>query len=714
MDLPKAYNPQDYEKKIYKLWEKSGAFKPKINSSKPPFVIMMPPPNVTGELHIGHAMFVTLEDILTRYHRMRGQPTLWLPGTDHAGIATQNVVEKALKKEGLSRQGLGREKFIERAWQWKKQYGSKITCQIRTLGASCDWSRERFTLDKGLSKAVNVAFKKLYDKGLIYQGLRTVNWCPRCQTAIADDEVEHKARKGKFYYFKYDKNFPFAIATTRPETKLGDVAVAVNPKDNRYRKFIGKIYKINLDGIIREIKIIADRVVDPKVGTGAVGVTPAHSYIDWQIAQANNLPTIPVINEFAQMTKEAGNYKGLKVLEAREKLVKYLRANNLLEKEEEIENNLSICYRCGGQIEPIPSKQWFVKMKPLAKKARRAVESGEVKIIPKRFEKIYFHWLDNICDWCISRQLWWGHRLPVWYKQTKNNEVFVGETPPDNISGWTQDPDVLDTWFSSALWPFSTLGWPKNTKDYRYFFPTTVMETGYDILFFWVARMIMMSLELTGKVPFKTVYLHGLVRDERNRKMSKSLGNGIDPIEITNKYGADALRMALVVGATPGNDVAVGESKIKGYRNFSNKIWNISRFVLTNLEASNLQLPISNRLENYQLSDQDKKDLQKLNEIVKKTTKYLDSFQFSKAGELLYNYTWHEFADVIIEQAKPRIYGKNKKEQVAAVFKLCKILLTILPLLHPFMPFVTEVIWQKIPGKKNDLIVASWPTCLSE
>jgi len=761
MELPKTYIPQDYEEKIYKLWEKSGAFTPKIvNRQTPdvrgkenspddqrpttndlPFVIMMPPPNVTGKLHIGHAMFVTLEDILTRYHRMRGETTLWLPGTDHAGIATQNVVEKELKKEGLRKEDLGREKFVERVWQWKEKYGNEILSQIKHLGASCDWTRERFTLDEGLSEAVNVAFKRLYDKGLIYQGLRTVNWCPRCQTAIADDEVEHKTQKGKFYYFKYDKNFPITIATTRPETKLGDVAVAVNPKDNRYKKFVGKTYKINLDGIEREIKIIADQAVDPKFGTGAVGVTPAHSYIDWQMAQANNLPIIPVINEFARMTKKAGKYEGLKVSEAREKLVEYLKANNLLEKEEEIENNLATCYRCGGQIEPIASKQWFVKMKPLAEKAREAVKSGEIKIVPKRFEKIYFHWLDNIRDWCISRQLWWGHRIPVYYRKQENdkttmsndekleishsdldiskNNLYVGSNPPGNPDEWIQDPDVLDTWFSSSLWPFSTLGWPnEQSKDYKYFYPTTVMETGYDILFFWVARMIMMGLELTGKAPFKIVYLHGLVRDEHNRKMSKSLGNGIDPLEVSKKYGTDAVRMSLVVGATAGNDIAVGEAKIKGYRNFSNKLWNIARFVLSNIE--NLELRIqAEDLKNIHhskiaFSKQDLQDLKKLDEVVKTVTKHLNNMQFSRAGELLYNYSWHEFADKIIEQSKDRLKADNEDSQAAAA-KLLLIMRTILKMLHPFIPFVTETIWQNLPNELKDeklLISAKWPQAI--
>ncbi len=732
--LDKAYNPTDHEQEIYKLWENSGAFSPKIDPKKKPFVISMPPPNITGKLHIGHALFITLQDILTRYHRMKGEPTLWLPGTDHAGIATQSVVEKALAKEGIRRRDIGREKFVERVWQWKQQYGGEITKQLRSVGASCDWSRERFTLDEGLSQAVNEAFVRLHDKGLIYRDNYIVNWCPKCGTAIADDEVEHKEQTGVLYTFKYDHNFPIAISTTRPETKLGDVAVAVNPKDKRYQEFVGREFDIELDGVKRKIKIIADRSVDKDFGTGAVGITPAHSMTDWRIAEDHDLPKIQVINEYGKMTAEAGRYEDLKVIEAREKLVEYLESNKLLVKSQGYVNNLSVCYRCDGAIEPLPSLQWFVKMKPLAEQAKKAVESGEIEIVPKRFEKVYFHWMDNIRDWCISRQLWWGHRIPVYYRRQESNtnnqetnskltpnskpqitnrdEIYVGVTPPEG-EGWVQDEDVLDTWFSSGLWPFSTLGWPdENAEDYKYFYPTTVMETGYDILFFWVARMIMMGLELTGKPPFKTVYLHGLVRDEHNRKFSKSLGNGIDPIDMSDKFGTDALRMSLVVGATAGNDIGIGESKIKGYRNFSNKIWNIARFVLTNLEDSKLQEINSKQISNYKFMGQDKKDLEGLGEVIEKTTRYLDNFQFSRAGELLYDYTWHEFADKIIEGAKPRLQSENEQDAKAALFKLLTILESILKLLHPLVPFVTETIWQKFPENLKDsqlLITGNWP-----
>ncbi len=820
--MDKSYSHKDHEDKIYKKWEQSGAFTPKIDPDKKPFVISMPPPNVTGELHIGHALFVTLQDILTRYHRMCGEPTLWLPGTDHAGIATQAVVDRALRKQGINKNDLGREKFIEEVWKWKKQYGGAITRQIRKIGASCDWSRERFTLDEGLSESVREAFVLLYKKNLIYQGLRTVNWCPRCHTAIADDEVEYKSEVGKFYWIKYG---PFTLATARPETKLGDTAVAVHPKDPRYADMVGKKYKI--PGVLGEFEIIvvADNAVDPKFGTGAVKVTPAHSLIDFEIAQRHDIPMKQVIDENGRMMANTGKYAGMKTKEARQEIVKDMQEMGSIDHiEENYEHNIATCYRCGGQIEPIPSKQWFVKMKPLAQKAKKAVESGEIKIMPKRFEKVYFHWLDNIRDWCISRQLWWGHQIPVWYKnktkammgfadrvapqlykgKTKTyrlrdhnlkkgdvldfensqtheylglgviksvqkvkvedlplqdkahgdvynkleelidafkefyphldikretdawiyefdfkqmkvkeeEKIYVGKEAP-NGEGWTQDEDVLDTWFSSALWPFSTLGWPdKKSKDYQYFFPTTVMETGYDILFFWVARMIMMSLELTGDVPFKTVYLHGLVRDEQNRKMSKSLGNGIDPIEVINKYGADALRMALVVGATPGNDIAMGESKIRGYRNFSNKVWNIARFVIMNLENNNLKDTNSKQSSNFKFSKQDEADFKRLDEVVKKTTKHLDNFQFSQAGELLYGYVWHEFADKIIEEAKPRINGNNLEDKSTVLYKLCKILENILVMLHPFMPFVTEEVWQELKKElelESDLISTPWP-----
>jgi len=748
--MDKAYDHRAFEDEIYKKWEESGVFTPKIEKGKAPFVISMPPPNVTGKLHIGHALGTTLQDIMIRYHRMKGDASLFLPGVDHAGIATQNVVERQLSKEGLRRHDLGREKFVERVWKWKEEYGSTITGQIRKIGASCDWTRERFTLDEGLTLAVKEAFVDFYEKGLIYRGLRTVNWCPRCQTAIADDEVEYKKELGKFYFIKYG---PFKLATARPETKLGDTAVAVHPSDKRYKDMVGKKYMI--PGVLGkfEIVVVADNAVDPKFGTGAVKVTPAHSLVDYEIAQRHNVALKQVIDENGRMMANAGKYAGMKTKEAREAIVEDMQKMGLIDKiEENYEHNVAVCYRCSGQIEPIPSKQWFVKMKPLAEKAKKAVESGEIKIMPKRFEKVYFHWMDNIRDWCISRQLWWGHRLPVYYRKQERkskmendgSDIYVGVNPPKDAENWVQDEDVLDTWFSSGLWPFSTLGWPnlachrepegrgdlkiassqasrndtKGISDFDYFFPTSVLETGYDILFFWVARMIMMSLELTGKIPFDSVYLHGLIRDEKNRKMSKSLGNIIDPLDVIEKYGADALRFSLVVGSTPGQDLALGESKIRGYRNFSNKVWNISRFVITNFE--NTEYPPAPRLRgagkiqdlNVKFSKQDQADLERLDEVVKKVSKMIEEFKFSQAGELLYDYTWHEFADKIIEQEKERLGGEDEKEQEASVLKLTKILTTVLKMLHPYMPYVTEAAWSELPQEIKDsklLISSSWP-----
>lgn len=711
----KNWQHSEIEAELYDKWESAGYFKPEVNPDGKPFVIAIPPPNVTGKLHIGHAMFSTLEDLMTRYHRLLGDAALWIPGTDHAGIATQTVVDKALQKKGMRKNDLGREKFVEEVWKWKEEYGGKITEQLRALGASCDWSHERFTLDEGLSDAVREAFIHLYKKKLIYRDEYIVNWCPKCGTAIADDEVEHKEQKAKLYYFKYDKDFPITIATTRPETKLGDTAVVVNPNDKRYKEYINKEFEIEIDGVKRKIKVVADRAVDSDFGTGAVGVTPSHSMIDWKIAEDHGLERVKVIDEQGRMTSEAGQYAGLKVLQAREKLVEYLKSAGLMEKEEEIENSLSVCYRCGGAIEPLPSLQWFVKMEPLAEKAKEAVKSGEIKIIPKRFEKVYFHWLDNIRDWCISRQLWWGHQIPVWYK---GEEIYVGKDAPEG-GGWEQDPDVLDTWFSSALWPFSTLGWPdESADDYQKFFPTTVMETGYDILFFWVARMIMMSLELIGKVPFETVYLHGLVRDEHNRKMSKSLGNVLDPLDIIAKYGTDALRMGLVVGSTPGQDIAIGESKIKGFRNFTNKIWNASRFVSLRVTDGDLQSGElgGGRLEDLNIDGKlltaaDKKILKEHKETIKSVTENINKFKFSLAGEKLYDYFWHSFCDRYIEESKSQLEDKSKAENTQKI--LIKILSETLVMLHPYVPYVTEAVWQELrefaPNLADSIIISSWP-----
>lgn len=740
--IAKNFDHNIVEDDLYKDWEKSGYFKPEVNPNGKPFVISMPPPNVTGKLHIGHSLVLTIEDIMTRYHRLLGRQTLWLPGMDHAGIATQTVVDKKLKKEGINKNDLGREKFIEKVWQWKKEHGDIILKQTRKMGASCDWSRERFTLDEGMSAAVREAFVALYDRGLIYRGEYIVNWCPKCRTAIADDEVMHKEKEAKLYYFRYDKNFPITIATTRPETKLGDTAVAVNPNDKRYHKYIGQEYKVSLDGVKRDIRIIGDRTIDPKFGTGAVGVTPAHSAIDWRMAEEQKLPVVKVIDENGRMTKETGRYQGLKTKEAAEKLLGYLQKSGLLEKEEDFLNNLSVCYRCDTSIEPLPSLQWFVKMKPLAEKARTAVKTGQIKIIPQRFEKIYFHWLNNIRDWCISRQLWWGHQIPVFYKKPESNlknkeEIYVGQNPPKNQKDWIQDPDVLDTWFSSALWPFATLGWPKTTSDLTKYYPNSVMETGYDIIFFWVARMIMFGLELTDKIPFETVYLHGMVRDEQNRKMSKSLGNSLDPLDIIPKYGTDALRMALVVGSTPGQDIAIGEAKIKGYRNFSNKIWNASRFVILRATEGDLatgeigKIKIDNlELDKKILTKADQEILNLHARVIKSVTKKINEFKISQAGEELYEHFWHVFADIYIEESKKQLTITNNQEpitkqntssnnqyskEVAENTKkiLIKILSESLIMLHPFTPFVTEAVWRelsKIYSKfSKSIMISKWP-----
>jgi len=766
-EIAKAYNHEEFEDRIYKNWEESGYFKPEFGKNLSydrqkdgnPFVIVMPPPNVTGKLHIGHSLVLTIEDIMTRFHRLIGEPTLWLPGMDHAGIATQTVVDKALKKQGINKNEIGREKFVEKVWQWKEQYGGIILKQTRKMGASCDWSRKRFTLDEGLSKSVREAFTALYNRGLIYRGEYIVNWCPKCGTAIADDEVVHEEQDANLYYFKYDKNFPITIATTRPETKFGDTGVAVNPEDKRYKSFIGKEFEVNLDSVKRTIKVFADRNVDPKFGTGAVGVTPAHSGVDWKMAQTNKLSIIAVIDKYGKMTSEAGKkYQGLKAKEAGQKLVEYLKENNLLEKVEAFNNNLSVCYRCGSAIEPQPSLQWFVKIRPLAEKAIKAVKSGQIKIIPKRFEKNYFHWMENIPDWCISRQLWWGHRLPVYYpkkseiqiskSETNQNDqmsndkmndkwqmendklnIYVGINPPQDIENWEQDEDVLDTWFSSALWPFSTLGWPEKTPDFEYFYPTTVLETAYDILPFWVNRMIMMGLELTGKVPFDTVYLHGMVRDEKNRKMSKSLGNALDPLDLISKYGTDALRMALVVGSTPGQDMAVGETKIQGYRNFSNKIWNASRFVILRVTNGDLQ---SGKIGEEKLTDleidknilssADKKVLQNHTDVIVSVSKKLEQYKFSQAGEELYEYFWHNFCDKYIEVAKAQLqpemdHEQNEPRNIRAQTNTKKILIKILSesliMLHPFVPFVTEAVWQELrkiyPDLAKSIMISRWP-----
>lgn len=695
-ELPKIYESEKYEGAIYQQWERSGFFKPsrtklgnhakKINA----FSIVLPPPNVTGKLHLGHASMLSYQDIMIRYHRLKGDRTLWLPGMDHAAIATQNVVEKELKKQNQTRYDLGREKFLAKVNQFAEDSKVIIRDQIKKMGSSLDWSRERFTLDDKLSLAVRTAFKKMYEDGLIYRGERVVNWCPRCQSTLADDEVEHKAEDSKLYFIKYG---PLIVATTRPETKFGDTGVAVNPKDERYNKYIGKTLEIDLAGHKIQVSVFADRAVDPSFGSGAIGVTPAHSQQDYSWAEKYHLPIIKVIDEHGKMTAAAGKYQGLSTKLCRVEFTADLQKAGGIEKIEEYENNLSVCYRCGAAIEPLPSKQWFVAVnkkvpgmgKTLKQLAAASVKSGKIKIIPDRFNKIYFQWMDNLHDWCISRQIWYGHRIPVWYN--KDNDIYVGLSAPKG-DGWKQDEDTLDTWFSAGLWTFSTLGWPAKTADLKQFHPTSVLETMYDILFFWVARMIIMSIYFMKEIPFKTVYLHAMVKDKQGRKMSKSLGNGIDPLEMINKFGADALRLSMVIGVMPGGDVRLYEEKIAGCRNFVNKLWNISRFILSQ--------PATGGNDNITLAD--KWILGELDKIIATTTKNIEEFKFSAAAEGLYEFTWSKLADVYLEMSK---IERNKVEL------LNEILTKLLILWHPFCPFVTEVIWLKF--HKRSIMESVWP-----
>jgi valyl-tRNA synthetase len=707
--LSKTYNPQKTEQDIYQLWEESGKFNPDnldLPEDAKTYTIILPPPNITDKLHLGHSSMLAIEDLLIRYHRMKGFRTLWVPGTDHAAIATQNVVEKKLLKEkGLSRHDLGREKFMEEAWVFMKNTQSTILNQIRRMGASLDWSRLAFTLDEPRKKAVEKMFIDMYEAGAIYRGERIVNWCPRCQSTLADDEVEHTTEKSVLYTFKYDEDFPIAISTTRPETKLGDTAVAINPEDKRYKDFLGKTFKANFCGIELKIKIIADPEVDMNFGTGALGVTPAHSMIDWQMAQKNNLKSIQVIDEKANIKEGFGDFSGKTALEARQEIVDKLREKTLMIEETEIENNLSVCYRCDTLIEPIPSEQWFVSVdkkldkldgKSLKKVAIEVAKKKEIEFIPERFNKRYQHWMENLHDWCISRQIWLGHRIPAWHK---DGEIKVQtETPGD---GWTQDPDTLDTWFSSGMWTFSTLGWPTSTKatagdalkktgDLAKFHPTQVLNTGYDILTLWVSRMIMMSLFAIKETPFEKVHLHGMVVDQNGKKMSKSKGNGINPLDMIEKYGTDAVRLSLLIGSTAGNDIRISERKIEGYRNFVNKFWNISRFILEQLK--NKKLKSEDQLENLDKKDltlADKWILAEINELQIEVEKDLRKHDFSGAGEKIRKLTRNNLADWYLEISK---IEKNDSKQII----LSEILKDLLKLWHPFIPFITETIWQKI------------------
>ncbi len=722
-ELSKTYDPKDIEDRLYEKWETSGYFHAEADRSKKPFTIVMPPPNITGQLHMGHALDSTLQDILIRYKRMQGYSALWLPGTDHASIATEARVVEALKEEGISKEELGREKFLERVWDWKNEYGGRIVRQLRKLGASADWDRERFTMDEGCNKAVKEVFVNLYNKGLIYRGKRIINWCPHCLTSLSDAEVEHEDQAGHFWHLRYplsDGSGYIEMATTRPETMLGDTAVAVNPKDDRYKSFVGKT--VILPIVHREIPIIADDYVEMDFGTGVVKITPAHDPNDFEVGLRHNLPVINVLTEDAKITGDYPQFAGMDRYEAREAIVKALDAEGALVRIEEYSHNVGICYRCGTTVEPRVSKQWFVKMEELAKPAIEAVKKKDTRFVPEHFDKTYYHWLENIRDWCISRQLWWGHRIPAFYCDDCGELVVTKENSckcPKCNKDMRQDPDTLDTWFSSALWPFSTLGWPEKTEDLDYFYPTDVLVTGYDIIFFWVIRMMFSGIEHTGKVPFHTVFIHGLVRDSQGRKMSKSLGNGIDPLEVIDKYGADALRLTLITGNAPGNDMRFYWERVESARNFANKVWNASRFIVMNLEDVVLSAPSAEELHTA-----DKWILSKANTLAKDVTENMDKYELGIAVQKVYDFIWDEFCDWYIEIAKVRTYKKDEDPASAnaALWTLKTVLIQALKLLHPFMPFITEEIFCSLQTygiaadeKTEDTIMLSaWPEYKNE
>ena len=712
-ELPKVYEPQQVESRIYQMWEDHGCFKGVEDSKKKPFSIVMPPPNVTGQLHMGHALDCTLQDILTRFKRMQGYAALWVPGTDHAGIATQIKVEEELRvKEGKTRYDLGREKFLERVWKWKEEYGNRIVQQQKKMGVSCDWSRARFTMDEGCSKAVRETFCELYDKGLIYKGSRIINWCPHCVTALSDAEVEYVDKPGHLWYIRYplaDGSGDIVVATTRPETMMGDTGVAVNPNDEKFKHLIGK--KCILPIMNREIPIVGDEYCEIGFGTGAVKMTPAHDPNDFEVGLRHNLEVIRVIADDGHINENGGPYNGMDRYECRKAIVKDLEEQGYLVKVEPYNHNVGTCYRCHNDVEPLISAQWFVKMEPLAKEALRVVNEGEVKFVPERFSKTYTNWMENCHDWCISRQLWWGHQIPAWtcddcgHINVKREDPTVCEKC--GSTHLTREEDVLDTWFSSALWPFSTLGWPEQTADLNYWYPTSVMVTGYDIIFFWVARMIFSGCEQMKKIPFHTVLIHGLVRDDKGRKMSKSLGNGIDPLEMAEKYGADALRFNLITGNSPGNDTRFYTEKCEAMRNFANKIWNASRFVMMNLTIDRYELPAADKLER-----EDKWVLSKLNRLVKEVTENLDSFEIGVASAKVYDFIWDTYCDWYIELTKTRLNGTDEDAKLTAQNVLCYVLVTLLKLLHPFMPFITEEIYQALPkcdGAEDILMTAQWP-----
>ena len=709
-ELPKVYEPREVEGRVYEMWEKNGCFEGRRDPDKRPFTIVMPPPNVTGQLHMGHAMDCTLQDILIRFKRMQGYAALWVPGTDHAGIATQIKVEEELRKsEGLTRYDLGREKFLERVWDWKHKFGNRIVEQQKKLGASCDWSRARFTMDEGLSNAVRHVFVSLYNKGLIYKGSRIINWCPHCVTALSDAEVEYKEKPGHLWHIRYpiagEEGRYVTVATTRPETMLGDTGVAVNPEDGRYRDIVGK--KCILPLVNKEIPIVADAYVDMEFGTGCVKMTPAHDPNDFEVGLRHNLESIRVLDDNGKVVEGYGRYSGMDRYEARKAIVADLEEGGYLVKVEEHTHNVGTCYRCGTDVEPIISAQWFVKMEPLAREALRVVNDGEVKFVPDRFSKIYTNWMENVHDWCISRQLWWGHRIPAWTCEDCGG-MTVSETDPTECQHCHsthihQEEDVLDTWFSSALWPFSTLGWPdESSEDFKYFYPTDVLVTGYDIIFFWVARMIFSACEHTGKPPFHTVFIHGLVRDDKGRKMSKSLGNGIDPLEMADQYGADALRFNLITGNSPGNDMRFYTERCEAMRNFANKIWNASRFLMMNLTIDRCELPDRLELE-------DKWILSKLNSVIPEVTENMERYELGVAAQKVYDFIWDSYCDWYIELTKTRLQGEDEGAKLAAQNVLCYVLITLLKLLHPFMPFITEEIYQALPHEDQFIMTSRWP-----
>lgn len=707
-ELAKAYNPQEFEDRIYDFWLKGNYFHAEVDKDKKPYTIVMPPPNITGQLHMGHALDETLQDILIRYKRMQGYSALWLPGTDHASIATEAKIVEAMAKEGLTKEDLGREKFLERAWDWKKEYGGRICDQLKKLGSSCDWERERFTLDEGCSKAVKEVFVKLYEKGLIYRGERIINWCPHCCTSISDAEVEFSEQEGNFWHIRYpikDSDEYVEIATTRPETLLGDTAVAVNPNDERYKNIVGKMLILPIVG--REIPVVADDYVEMDFGTGCVKITPAHDPNDFEVGLRHNLPVINVMDDTAHMNENAGKYQGMDRYECRKAIVKDLEEGGFLVKIEPHVHNVGTCYRCKTTVEPKVSKQWFVKMKPLAEPAIECVKDGRTKFIPERFEKIYFHWMENIKDWCISRQLWWGHRIPAWYC-ADCGEVIVSREEPHTCpkcgsTKLSQDEDTLDTWFSSALWPFSTLGWPDKTPELEYFYPTNTLVTGYDIIFFWVARMIFSACEQMGCPPYDTVFIHGIVRDEKGIKMSKSLGNGIDPLKVIDQYGADALRFFLATGNSPGNDMRFSEKRVEASRNFANKLWNASRFVHMNIDDFNVENKLPEKLET-----EDKWILNEFNKVTKEINENLEKFELGVAVQKLYDFIWDCYCDWYIELAKSRLQSDEQTAQNARQV-LVWVLEKTLRLLHPFMPYITEEIWQTLPHEGETIMLSKYP-----